>query len=117
MVQEGRRINKNRPLRFCGEQCDKALANDPQNANAWAIKGSGYSYLGRLNKSTGKFKKANQCFDKALEIDTQNFYAWYCKGEMFSILGHLREATECYNIGKRSIRRHSNMCMRFMQET
>ena len=70
---------------------DKALQNDPQDAEAWNNKGISLGILGRYSEALVAFKKA-------VEINSSYAEAWYNMGVIFDFQERYVEAIQAYNM-------------------
>jgi tetratricopeptide (TPR) repeat protein len=82
-----RRLQMNNEI---SDKCNKAIELDPNNADAWNMKGWAQSNL-------GKYEEAIRCFDKAIELDPNNADAWYNKGATLYTTKRYDKAIECCN--------------------
>ncbi len=69
---------------------DRALAVNPQLAEAWSNKGGALHRLGR-------YEEALACCDRALALNPQYASAWSNKGGALHGLGRYEEALACYD--------------------
>jgi tetratricopeptide (TPR) repeat protein len=67
---------------------DRAIALNPQLAEAWCNKGAALGGLGR-------HKEALTCHDRAIALNPQLAEAWSAKGDTLERLGHSEEALAC----------------------
>jgi len=81
--------------------CDRAIAIDPNNENAWYGKGLALLNLNRAEASIS-------CFNKVIEINPASITAWSSKGMAFSKLGRLKQAEKCYEKGKELEKNRTN---------
>jgi tetratricopeptide (TPR) repeat protein len=68
---------------------DEALAIQPDNSDAWLIKGV---LLGKQ----GRCSEAQKCYDKILEYNPQSADAWRLKAATYSSLDQHEKAIECF---------------------
>ncbi len=69
---------------------DRALALNPQLAEAWSNKGAALSRLGRSEEGLA-------CFDRALAVNPQLAKAWSNKGAALANLGRHEESLACHD--------------------
>jgi tetratricopeptide (TPR) repeat protein len=69
---------------------DKAIALEPNNANAYRYKGEALYYF-------FKYEEAIKCFDRALELEPNNANIWNNKGLALDSLGNYEGAINCYD--------------------
>jgi len=67
----------------------RAVAIDPNYADAWGNMGVSYGQL-------GQHEKALKCFEHALQIHPQDAQWWAMKGSALQNLGREQEAERCY---------------------
>jgi tetratricopeptide (TPR) repeat protein len=72
------------------DKCGKALAIDPNNANALRLHGIFLNQVGR-------YEDAIKCCEKALEIDPNDFRSWSTKGSALRYLGKYEDAIKYYD--------------------
>lgn len=75
---------------------DEALKLDPQNAEAWRIKGTALGCLGSYNDSIEAYKKALDISNKILQTNPQDAKAWSVKGDILAGLSRHDEALNAY---------------------
>jgi tetratricopeptide (TPR) repeat protein len=90
LVDEGRRLAGLGRHEEALVYYDRALALDPQNAEAWQWHGVCLIALHRL-------EEAVTSFDRALAINPQDVGAWYTKGVTLFVLRRTEEFVECFD--------------------
>ena len=73
---------------------DRAIQEDPSDAEAWAAKGVTLEKL-------GKHMEAIDCYTEATDLNPFFALAWYNKGAVLGNLGKYREALGCFMEAKR----------------
>ncbi|PSF39366.1 hypothetical protein C7H19_00845 [Aphanothece hegewaldii CCALA 016] len=68
---------------------DRAIAIDPEDAQAWHNRGSALGMLGR-------FEEALVSFDRAIALDPENSQIWNIRGSIFYGLERWEEALKCW---------------------
>jgi tetratricopeptide (TPR) repeat protein len=103
---------------------DEILARNPDNLEAWQIKGIGLGHLGRLEEGLGcleealkinpeiakswhyqaallahqgRAEAALRAIDQALRLDPQRGAGWTLKGEILASAGRGKDAQQCYD--------------------
>ena len=72
------------------EYYDAWVASDPDNAEAWCIRGMYY------NDNYGRYDEAMKSCNKALELNPEYGLAWYLKGIIFLNLNEKNESKSCF---------------------
>ena len=72
------------------EYYDNWVAAEPDNAEAWCIRGMYY------NDNYGQYAEAMESCNKALELDPEYGLAWYLKGVILTNMNMTGEATPCF---------------------
>ncbi|MGE5661743.1 MAG: tetratricopeptide repeat protein [Ignavibacteriales bacterium] len=72
------------------ESCNRALQLDPDNSDAWTLKGG----ILRLSE---KYEEAIKCYDKAIEIKPDDAHTWGSKAGALTNLRKYEEAIKCYD--------------------
>jgi Flp pilus assembly protein TadD len=67
-----------------------AIQQNPDNADAWRLKGAALNALGR-------FEEGINCLNKAIDIDPQSGNTWTLKSFALNHLGRYEESIECAN--------------------
>ncbi len=76
---------------------NKVLDIEPNYIDALVSKGTVFSELYIMTKSTQAFNDALQCFDEALQIDPNSTYALSNKGHLLADNSKESEALQCYD--------------------
>ena len=81
------------------EYLDKAIEIDPNNANAWGVKGNAVSKLAVIEKNESRrkrmYEESIECYDKAIELDPKMSGALLGKGLTLALLGKKEESLVC----------------------
>lgn len=72
------------------EYYDNRVAAEPDNAEAWCIRGMYY------NDNYGQYAEAMESCNKALELDPEYGLAWYLKGVILTNMNKTDEAAACF---------------------
>ncbi len=72
------------------EYYDNWVAAEPDNAEAWCIRGMYY------NDNYGQYAEAMESCNRALELDPGYGLAWYLKGVILTNMNMTGEATPCF---------------------
>jgi len=71
-------------------RCDQIIEVDPDDYQAWHIKGS-------LLNSLGRNEDALIAINKAMELDSSSEHSWSVKGDILFSLGRYQESVEAYD--------------------
>ncbi|WP_437178581.1 tetratricopeptide repeat protein [Methanoculleus methanifontis] len=72
------------------EYYDNRVAVDPDNAEAWCIRGMYY------NNYHNQYAEAMESCNRALELDPEYGLAWYLKGVILTNMNKTDEAAACF---------------------
>lgn len=95
LIAEGQSLLDANALEKALESFDRALAIEPQHAEALVKKASALEKLDRLDE-------AFACYDRAIEADGSLAIAYLHKGGLFNRLARYDEALQCYEQALRS---------------
>jgi len=95
-LNEGIRLASIRNYRGAIQEYDRALAINPDDANAWYNRGLALGKLGRYAE-LGQYAEAVVSFDKAIAINPDFAEAWYNRGLALGELGRHAEAIASFD--------------------